>query len=77
MLEPSGILELEFQLAMEKLKFDSQERDRQEREKEREKEREEREKERQEREKEHEEKERSRNWAHGGCDRSTGDAFSS
>ena len=63
-LEPSGMSELEFQLAMEKLKFESQERDRQEREKEREREREEREKEREEREKEREkereEKERER-----------------
>ena len=53
-LEPSGMSELEFQLAMEKLKFESQERDRQEREKEREREREEREKEREERERERE-----------------------
>jgi hypothetical protein len=58
-LEPSGMSELEFQLAMEKLKFESQERDRQEREKEGEREREEREKER-EREREEREKERER-----------------
>jgi hypothetical protein len=43
-LEQSGMSELEFQLAMEKLKFESQEREREEREKERERECEEREK---------------------------------
>jgi hypothetical protein len=59
-LEQSGMSELEFKLAMEKIKFESQERDRQEREKERE--REEREKERvcEEREKEREEREKER-----------------
>jgi hypothetical protein len=63
-LEPSGMSELEFQLAMENLKFESQEQNRQEREKEREREREEREKERErepeKREKEREERERER-----------------